>query len=90
MAVAWVITLPCAALVAAAMYGIAVGIGGNPGLTVVGLIGIAMAATVWRLSRRDPVNAGNVNEPLPTMAITTIEAEPGGVGRPVAGAGAGA
>ena len=85
---AWVITLPCAALVAAAMYGVATGIGGNPGLTVVGLIAIAMAATVWTLSRRDPVNARNVNEP-PPVAITTIEAEPGAVG-PVAGAGAGA
>jgi PiT family inorganic phosphate transporter len=84
-----VITLPCAALVAAAMYGIATGIGGNPGLTTVGLIAIAMGAGAWLLSRRDPVNAGNVTEPAP-VALPTLEAEPGAVGRPVAGAGAGA
>jgi PiT family inorganic phosphate transporter len=89
MAVAWVITLPCAALVAAAMYGIATGIGGNPGLAIVGAIAIAMAAAVWLLSRRDPVNADNVND-VPVVALTTVEAELGTVARPVAGAGASA
>ncbi len=64
MAVAWAITLPASALVAAAMYGIAAGVGGNPGLIIVGLIAGVASAAVWLASRRNPIHAGNVTDAL--------------------------
>ncbi|MGE0027203.1 MAG: anion permease [Thermoleophilia bacterium] len=87
MVVAWVITLPAAALVAAAMYGLAAGIGGNAGIVAVATLAIVSGAGAWLLSRRNPVNAGNVND-VPPVAVTAPEAAPMADPRPVAGAGA--
>ena len=88
MVVAWLITLPAAGLVAAAMYGVAEGIGGNAGIVAVAGIAIASAVVAWAVSRRDPVHAGNVTD-VPPVAI--VAPEPASTPpRPVAGAGAGA
>ncbi|HTI34877.1 MAG TPA: inorganic phosphate transporter [Miltoncostaea sp.] len=87
MVVAWLITLPAAALVGAAMYGTAAGIGGNTGIVAVALLAVLCGLGAWRLSRRDPVTAGNVND-IPPVAVIAPEPVPLTDGRPVAGAGA--
>ncbi|MFJ3620066.1 anion permease [Streptomyces iakyrus] len=61
MAVAWVITLPAAALVG----GLAAAVvqnGGDLGTGVVALVGAALAAGIVAISRRNPVHAHNVND----------------------------
>ncbi|MFI8894388.1 anion permease [Streptomyces paradoxus] len=61
MAVAWVITLPAAALVG----GLAAAVvqnGGDLGTAVVALVGAALAAGIVVISRRNPVHAHNVND----------------------------
>ncbi|MGD9572115.1 MAG: anion permease [Thermoleophilia bacterium] len=82
MAVAWALTLPAAALVAAAMYGIAAGIGGNAGVVVVAIIGAGASLLIWLLARRDPVHAGNVvapdGPPPPTVVVTADGDSPEG------------
>ncbi|PNG22009.1 inorganic phosphate transporter [Streptomyces cahuitamycinicus] len=61
MAVAWVITLPAAALVG----GLAAAVvqnGGDLGTAVVALVGASLAAGIVVISRRNPVHAHNVND----------------------------
>ncbi|MEU3491793.1 inorganic phosphate transporter [Streptomyces massasporeus] len=61
MAVAWVVTLPAAALVG----GLAAAVvqnGGDLGTAVVALVGAALAAGIVLISRRNPVHAHNVND----------------------------
>jgi PiT family inorganic phosphate transporter len=61
MAVAWVITLPAAALVG----GLAAAVvqnGGDLGTAVVALVGAALAAGMVVIARRNPVHAHNVND----------------------------
>ncbi|GGW87547.1 inorganic phosphate transporter [Streptomyces lomondensis] len=61
MAVAWMITLPAAALVG----GLAAAVvqnGGDLGTAVVALVGAALAAGIVAVSRRNPVHAHNVND----------------------------
>jgi PiT family inorganic phosphate transporter len=90
MVVAWLITLPAAGLVAAAMYGVAAGIGGNAGIVAVAILAVLCAGVAWVISRRNPVHAGNVTD-VPPVAI--VAPEPAGKAPsagPVAGAGVGA
>ncbi|MER6269364.1 inorganic phosphate transporter [Streptomyces sp900105755] len=61
MVAAWVITLPCAALVGG-ISAYAVKHGGNFGTVVVALVGAALAAGIVMLSRRNPIDAKNVND----------------------------
>lgn len=74
MVLAWLITLPAAAFVAAGTYALASGIGGNAGLLIVGVL-VAVAATgIWAASRRSHVHAGNVIDtgpPAPIAVVTT-------------------
>ena len=61
MALAWLITLPFAALVG----GLAASVvkhGGNLGTIVVALVALALAVGVVAVSRRNPVSADNVND----------------------------
>ncbi|MFF9121212.1 anion permease [Streptomyces massasporeus] len=61
MAVAWMVTLPAAALVG----GLAAAVvqnGGDLGTAVVALVGAALAAGIVLISRRNPVHARNVND----------------------------
>ncbi|MHC5907548.1 inorganic phosphate transporter [Streptomyces sp. S6] len=61
MVVAWLVTLPAAALVGAvAAY--VVKHGGDFGTVVVALIGVAVAGGIFVASRRNPVHASNVND----------------------------
>ncbi|CCH33654.1 inorganic phosphate transporter [Actinosynnema sp. NPDC047251] len=59
MAVAWLLTLPAAALVGALAGETAAR--GPVGVLAVAVAGVVVAAVCWTLSRRDPVGAHNVN-----------------------------
>jgi PiT family inorganic phosphate transporter len=61
MAVAWVITLPAAAIVGAVCWYLAHGIGGGIGVTVVFAILVASAAGIFAHSRKTAVTHENVN-----------------------------
>ncbi len=62
MVLAWLITLPAAGLVGAAMWWVGDLIGGLAGALVVFLILVASATAMWRRSRRVPVGEHNVND----------------------------
>ena len=62
MVVAWVLTLPAAALVGAVTYGVAAGIGGFAGALVVFVIMVGLAGYMWHRSRQAPVGHDNVND----------------------------
>ncbi|MGW6546242.1 anion permease [Streptomyces massasporeus] len=61
MALAWIVTLPAAALVGG-LAAVVVRNGGDFGTAVVALVGTALAATIVVVSRRNPVHAHNVND----------------------------
>jgi inorganic phosphate transporter, PiT family len=65
MALAWLLTLPAAAVGAVAA---AVAIRGTPGIVVIGLVTIAAAVAIYAVSRREPVTANNVNDVPPVRA----------------------
>ena len=60
MVVAWLLTLPAAALVGALAGRTAAQ--GTAGVLVVAAAGVAVAVACWVLSRRNPVSAHNVNQ----------------------------
>jgi PiT family inorganic phosphate transporter len=62
MASAWVFTLPAAAAVGAASYGVAAAVGGTAGVLTDLVLLIAVAAVVYIRSRGTKVDAKNVNE----------------------------
>ncbi|MGW7421089.1 anion permease [Streptomyces sp. NPDC054813] len=70
MVAAWLITLPCAALVGG-LSAAAVKHGGNFGTIVVALVGAALAAGIVLLSRRNPIDAKNVNDGHEVAVRTT-------------------
>ncbi|MEV6027590.1 inorganic phosphate transporter [Streptomyces sp. NPDC052036] len=76
MVVAWLITLPAAALVGGVSAGV-VKHGGNAGTVVIALVAAAVAAFIVLASRRNPVHADNVNE---THEVTIRATEPTRVG----------
>lgn len=60
MLVAWLVTFPAAGLVGAAACALAkTGLGGT---IAVAFIAVVAALVIFRLSKRNPVNSGNVNE----------------------------
>jgi hypothetical protein len=67
MAIAWVLTLPAAAIVGAAAGKAASG--GPFGTAIVAVVGLAIAGGVFAASRRNPVTAGNVNDDTKVPAI---------------------
>ncbi|MGH3694399.1 MAG: inorganic phosphate transporter [Pseudonocardiaceae bacterium] len=73
MVIAWVLTLPAAAIIGALAGRVAQT--GTTGTVVVAVAGLAVAGGIYALSRREPVGAYNVNEvPVgasPTAAATT-------------------
>ncbi|MEW2269557.1 inorganic phosphate transporter [Streptomyces griseofuscus] len=79
MALAWLITLPFAALVG----GLAASVvkhGGNIGTVVVALVALALALGVVVISRRNPVHADNVND---HHEVTLRSQTPTDIGSPV-------
>jgi PiT family inorganic phosphate transporter len=61
MVSAWVITMPSAGAVGALAYAMANGIGGNAGVVVTFLVVVAIASTLFVMSRRTKVTPDNVN-----------------------------
>jgi PiT family inorganic phosphate transporter len=78
MATAWVFTLPSAALVGAAAYGIAYGIGGTAGIIVDLLILVALSAVIYWRSRATKVDHSNVNREW-TGSVAPAEPQPAAV-----------
>ncbi|MGW4714055.1 anion permease [Nocardia sp. NPDC004260] len=62
MVVAWLLTLPLAAVAGAICWGIAHVIGGLAGVLVVFALLVGLSTLMYLWSRRDPVHTGNVNE----------------------------
>ena len=73
---AWVLTLPAAAVVGAAAYAIAAGIGGTAGSIVLALILAAGCGGVYVLSRKNPVPHHNVNDEWGPAPVETVVGEP--------------
>jgi len=71
MVLAWVLTLPAAALVAAGI-GLIVGSGGSSQILVVSAVAVALLLCFWMWSRRNPVSAANVNEPSDSVSGRTV------------------
>ncbi|WP_236795290.1 inorganic phosphate transporter [Amycolatopsis sp. GM8] len=63
MVLAWLFTLPAAAIVGAVASEAAST--GSVGTILVGVVGVAIAVAVYLLSRRNPVTASNVNDTAP-------------------------
>ncbi len=61
MATAWVFTLPSAAVVGAAAYGLAYGIGGTAGVIIDLVILAALSGLIYWRSRATKVDHNNVN-----------------------------
>ena len=70
MVAAWLITLPAAGLVGAVMWYVGHLLGGALGPIVVVLILAALSGYMWMRSRRQPVNADNVNDEWEAMPET--------------------
>ncbi|MFF3336860.1 anion permease [Streptomyces sp. NPDC002888] len=76
MVIAWLVTLPAAAL-AGGVAASAVTHGGNTGTVVVALVGVAVATGIVAASRCNPVSAHNVND---AHEVTIRTAAPAHVG----------
>lgn len=71
MALAWLLTLPSAAIVGALSAWVARR--GTPGTVLVALVALAAAAGIYALSRRKPITAENVND-IPAIQPATASA----------------
>ena len=76
MVIAWMVTLPAAAVVGGVSASVVTN-GGNIGAAVVALVGAALATGIVVLSRRNPVHARNVND---THEVTLRTEPPATVG----------
>jgi len=77
MGLAWLITLPCAGLVGAAMYSLDLLLGPTAGPLAIFVFMVGIAVWMYRHSRRDMIHAGNVNdewEPTPTPEAKKVDA----------------
>jgi PiT family inorganic phosphate transporter len=71
MALAWLMTLPSAAIAGALAAWVAAT--GTTGTVVVAVVGLAIASGIYALSRRQPVTAHNVND-VPTPQPVALSA----------------
>jgi PiT family inorganic phosphate transporter len=62
MVIAWLVTLPSAALVGAGAYGLCAAIGGTAGVIVTGLLLATFCTLIYLRSRRTAVTPDNVND----------------------------
>jgi PiT family inorganic phosphate transporter len=70
MALAWLFTLPAAAVVGGVSA--AVARQGTAGIAVICVAAVAVATAIYALSRRNPVDARNVNDqPMAPVASAT-------------------
>ena len=71
MVLAWLLTLPAAALVAAGI-GLIVAGGGSGQILVVSVVAVVLLLGFWIWSRRNPVSAENVNETVDSFGGRTL------------------
>jgi PiT family inorganic phosphate transporter len=64
VAMAWLITLPCAGAAGAIAYFFSHAIGGTFGVLVLAVVAATYLAVIFKLSRKTVVNASNVNDTL--------------------------
>jgi PiT family inorganic phosphate transporter len=76
MAFAWLLTLPAAAGVGAGMWGLANVIGGNAGIIITGVVGVAFAVAIYAAAKRQPITADNVNEEWTDGLIPASDKQP--------------
>jgi inorganic phosphate transporter, PiT family len=76
MLVAWLVTIPAAAIFGASANAIARSFGGFPGVAVTAVLAVVLYAWIYLLSRRQPVTATNVNAPIPVGARSALAMEP--------------
>ncbi len=74
MALAWLFTLPVAAIIGGVSAKVATE--GNGGTIVIGALATAAIATMWIYSRRRPVTAANVTDDVEVPLLPTITGEP--------------
>jgi PiT family inorganic phosphate transporter len=70
MVLAWLFTLPAAAVVGALSGRLAST--GTLGVLIVALVGLAVAGLIYYRSRKDPVHAGNINEGSPAATVEPV------------------
>ena len=75
MVLAWVITIPSAAVFGGAAEFLADRIGGVPGVLVTAVLAVCVFAGIYAVSRRNPVTADNVNAPIPEGAQSALAIE---------------
>ncbi|GIM98136.1 inorganic phosphate transporter [Paractinoplanes toevensis] len=75
MITAWLITLPAAGLVGAAMWGVGHLVGGLAGALVVFAVLVAASLAVWFRSRRTPIGSHNVNDDWEPVAPPAAPAD---------------
>jgi inorganic phosphate transporter, PiT family len=75
MGSAWLLTLPCSALVGAAAYGLAHAVGGSVGVIIILIILAVLAAFIYYRSRKTKIDHNNVNAEW-SGTVTPTEPEP--------------
>jgi inorganic phosphate transporter, PiT family len=73
MGAAWLITLPAAALVGAAMWWIGNVVGGLAGALAMFILLVAAATAAWLRSRRTPISEHNVNDDWEAAAPAPVD-----------------
>ena len=73
MVVTWVVTIPCAGGMGAAVYYAANEMGGTIGVAVMFAVGALICGGIYLLSRRSPVNPENVNDEWPGESRQSAE-----------------
>jgi PiT family inorganic phosphate transporter len=76
LVIAWLITLPAAALAGAGTWWAADAIGGTAGALVMGAVGIAGATALFLATRHDRVDADNVIDRAPAVGGVTLAEKP--------------
>jgi PiT family inorganic phosphate transporter len=76
MVVAWIVTIPAAAVFGSVANALARGFGGLPGVVITGICAIVVYTSIYLASRRQPVTATNVNAPIPAGARSALAFEP--------------
>jgi PiT family inorganic phosphate transporter len=75
MLLAWVITIPSAAVFGGTAELLASRIGGVPGVLVTAILAVCVFAGIYATSRRNPVTPENVNAPMPEDATSALAIE---------------
>lgn len=74
MGIAWITTIPAAALVSAACWAVAHLIGGAAGILIVFGALVIGCVVMWLVSRKDPINPDNVNDEWEPQEAPTSQA----------------